>query len=132
MARHLGLRLVAPEAEAWGDPVTWLRAAEEHFHQAGIPAVASACRGLLRQAGAPVQQRRSGTEQVPKQLRGHGVTVREFEVFVLLADRMGNKAIGTRLHISPRTVEKHVASLIAKTGQPDRESLSAYAAALSR
>ncbi len=132
MARHLGLRLVAPEAEAWGDPVTWLRTAEEYFHQAGVAAVASACRGLLRQAGAPVQQRRTGTDQVPKQLRGHGVTVREFEVFVLLADRMGNKAIGTRLHISPRTVEKHVASLIAKTGQPDRESLSAYAAALSR
>ncbi|SES35431.1 regulatory protein, luxR family [Lentzea xinjiangensis] len=132
MARHLGLRLVAPEAAGWGDPVGWLRAAEEHFHRSGIPAVASACRGLLRQAGAPVQQRRSGTDQVPRQLRGHGVTVREFEVFVLLADRMGNKAIGTRLHISPRTVEKHVASLIAKTGQPDRESLSAYAAALSR
>lgn len=132
MARHLGLRLVAPEASAWGDPVAWLRSAEEYFHQASIPAVASACRGLLRQAGAPVQQRRTGTEQVPRQLRGHGVTVREFEVFVLLADRMGNKAIGTRLHISPRTVEKHVASLIAKTGQPDRESLSAYAAALSR
>ncbi|MDT7790433.1 MAG: hypothetical protein QOF58_8852 [Pseudonocardiales bacterium] len=132
MARHLGLRLVAQEAAGWGDPVTWLRSAEEYFHQAGIPAVASACRGLLRQSGASVQQRRSGTDQVPKQLRGHGVTVREFEVFVLLADRMGNKAIGTRLHISPRTVEKHVASLIAKTGQPDRESLSAYAAALSR
>ncbi|WP_434446224.1 AAA family ATPase [Lentzea sp. E54] len=132
LARHLGLRLVAPQAAGWGDPVSWLRSAEEYFHQAGIPAVASACRGLLRQAGAPVQQRRSGTDQVPRQLRGHGVTVREFEVFVLLADRMGNKAIGTRLHISPRTVEKHVASLIAKTGQPDRESLSAYAAALSR
>lgn len=132
MARHLGLRLIAQEAPGWGDPVAWLRSAEEYFHQASIPAVASACRGLLRQAGAPVQQRRSGTEQVPRQLRGHGVTVREFEVFVLLADRMGNKAIGTRLHISPRTVEKHVASLIAKTGQPDRESLSAYAAALSR
>ncbi|SDG09596.1 regulatory protein, luxR family [Lentzea fradiae] len=132
LARHLGLRLVAPEAEGWGDPVGWLRTAEEYFHEAGIPAVASACRGLLRQAGVPVQQRRTGTEQVPRQLRGHGVTVREFEVFVLLADRMGNKAIGTRLHISPRTVEKHVASLIAKTGQPDRESLSAYAAALSR
>lgn len=132
LARHLGLRLVAPRAAGWGDPVSWLRSAEEYFHQAGIAAVASACRGLLRQAGAPVQQRRSGTDQVPRQLRGHGVTVREFEVFVLLADRMGNKAIGTRLHISPRTVEKHVASLIAKTGQPDRESLSAYAAALNR
>jgi DNA-binding CsgD family transcriptional regulator/tetratricopeptide (TPR) repeat protein len=132
MAKHLGLRLVAAEADVWGDPVGWLRTAEEFFHEAGNPAVASACRGLLRQAGAPVQQRRSGTDQVPKQLRGHGVTVREFEVFVLLADRMGNKAIATRLHISPRTVEKHVASLIAKTGQPDRESLSVYAAALSR
>ncbi|WP_439656292.1 AAA family ATPase [Lentzea sp. HUAS TT2] len=132
LARHLGWRLVAGEAPAWGDPVSWLRSAEEFFHQATIPAVASACRGLLRQAGAPVQQRRNGTDQVPRQLRGHGVTVREFEVFVLLADRMGNKAIGTRLHISPRTVEKHVASLIAKTGQPDREALSAYAAALGR
>ncbi|ANZ43603.1 LuxR family transcriptional regulator [Lentzea guizhouensis] len=132
MARHLGLRLVAAQAQRWGDPVTWLRAAEEYFHQAGNAAVASACRGLLRQAGAPVQQRRSGTDQVPKQLRGFGVTVREFEVFVLLADRLGNKAIATRLHISPRTVEKHVASLIAKTGQPDRESLSAYAAELNR
>ena len=80
MARHLGLRLVAPEAAAWGDPVTWLRTAEEYFHETGIPAVASACRGLLRQAGAPVQQRRSGTDQVPKQLRGHGVTVRECDV----------------------------------------------------
>ncbi|MFD4638806.1 AAA family ATPase [Lentzea sp. NPDC058436] len=128
LARHLGLRLVAGEATSWGDPVAWLRSAEEYFHQRTIPAVASACRGLLRQAGAPVQQRRSGTDQVPRQLRGQGVTVREFEVFVLLADRMGNKAIGTRLHISPRTVEKHVASLIAKTGQPDRESLSAFAA----
>ncbi|MGW6444257.1 helix-turn-helix transcriptional regulator [Lentzea sp. NPDC055074] len=132
LARHLGRRLVAAEAAEWGDPVSWLRSAEEYFHQATIPAVASACRGLLRQAGAPVQQRRSGTDQVPRQLRGHGVTVREFEVFVLLADRMGNKAIGTRLHISPRTVEKHVASLIAKTGQPDREALSTYAAALGR
>ncbi|SMD20682.1 LuxR family transcriptional regulator [Lentzea albidocapillata] len=132
LARHLGRRLVAQEAAEWGDPVSWLRSAEEYFHQATIPAVASACRGLLRQAGAPVQQRRNGTDQVPRQLRGHGVTVREFEVFVLLADRMGNKAIGTRLHISPRTVEKHVASLIAKTGQPDREALSAYAAALGR
>ncbi|MCC8247406.1 LuxR C-terminal-related transcriptional regulator [Saccharothrix sp. NEAU-S10] len=56
--------------------------------------------------------------------------MREFEVFRLLAGRLGNKAIATRLHISPRTVEKHVASLITKTAQPDRESLSAFAASL--
>ncbi|MFD0207352.1 MULTISPECIES: helix-turn-helix transcriptional regulator [Saccharothrix] len=132
LARHLGLRLVAEAAVAdgWGEPVAWLRGAEEYFHQAGQPAVASACRGLLRQVGASVPQRRTGSDQVPRALRALGVTVREFEVFRLLAGRLGNKAIANRLHISPRTVEKHVASLITKTAQPDRESLSAFAASL--
>lgn len=133
LAGHLGLRLVAESAHAhrWGDPVTWLRDAEEFFHQAQISPVASACRGLLRQVGASVPQRRGGTDQVPRELRVLGVTVREFEVFLLLSHRMGNKAIAGRLHISPRTVEKHVASLLTKTGRPDRESLSGYAEELS-
>ncbi|GAA1305171.1 LuxR family transcriptional regulator [Saccharothrix xinjiangensis] len=132
LARHLGLRLVAEAAVAdgWGEPVAWLRPTEEHFHQAGQAAVAGACRALLRQAGATVPQRRTGSDQVPRELRELGVTVREFEVFRLLAGRLGNKAIATRLHISPRTVEKHVASLITKTGRADREALSVLAAAL--
>ncbi|RKT56487.1 ATP-binding protein [Saccharothrix australiensis] len=132
LARHLGLRLVAEAAigDGWGEPVGWLRGAEEHFHQSGVPAVASACRGLLRQLGASVPQRRTGSDQVPRELRALGVTVREFEVLRLLAGRLGNKAIATRLHISPRTVEKHVASLITKTARPDRESLSSLAADL--
>ncbi|WP_433262812.1 helix-turn-helix transcriptional regulator [Actinosynnema sp. CS-041913] len=132
LARHLGLRLVAEAAatDGWGEPEGWLRGAEEYFHQTGGTAVASACRGLLRQLGASVPQRRTGSDQVPRELRALGVTVREFEVFRLLAGRLGNKAIATRLHISPRTVEKHVASLITKTAQPDRESLSSLAADL--
>ncbi|MEV4318159.1 AAA family ATPase [Actinocrispum sp. NPDC049592] len=134
MARHLGLRLVAEAAHAdgWGEPETWLRQAEEYFHHADVPAVASACRGLLRQVGASVQQRRSGVDRVPDPLRRLTVTVREFEVFELLADRLGNKAIAGRLRISPRTVEKHVASLIAKTAQPDRMSLSEFASTVMR
>lgn len=130
MARHLGLRLVAEAAlaDGWGTPEVWLRRAEEYFHQASVPAVASACRGLLRQTGLLVQQRRTGTDRVPAGLRALGVTVREHEVFELLVDRLGNKAIATRLHISPRTVEKHIASLITKTGQNDREALYDYAA----
>ena len=132
MTRNLGLRLVAgvAVADGWGDPETWLRGAEEYFHQNTVPAVASACRGLLRQTGASVRQRRAGTDQVPSALRALGVTVREYEVFGLLADRLGNKAIAGRLHISPRTVEKHVAALVVKTGQPDREALNDYAATL--
>jgi DNA-binding CsgD family transcriptional regulator len=129
MTQHLGLRLVAEAAfaDGWGDPVGWLRRAEEHFHTAGVSAVAIACRGLLRQFGVPVQQRRTGTDRVPGDLRGLGVTVREFEVFELIARRLGNRAVGDRLHISPRTVEKHVASLLVKTGQPDRQRLMDYA-----
>ncbi|HTI20935.1 MAG TPA: AAA family ATPase [Kutzneria sp.] len=132
MARNLGLRLVAEPAhvDGWGDPVTWLRNAEEYFHRNNVTGTASACRALLRQVGVSVQQRRVGADQVPSALRSVGVTVREYDVFRLLVERLGNKAIANRLHISPRTVEKHVASLIAKTQQPDREALSTYASAI--
>jgi predicted ATPase/DNA-binding CsgD family transcriptional regulator len=129
LARFLGLRLVAEPAHAdgWGEPVTWLRQAEDYFHNADIQAVASACRSLLRQLGATVSQRRIGSEQVPAHLRQLGITTREYEVCRLLVDRIGNKSIASRLHISPRTVEKHVASLMTKTQQPDREALSSFA-----
>ncbi|WP_344532423.1 helix-turn-helix transcriptional regulator [Streptomyces albiaxialis] len=129
MARHLGLRLVAEAAyaERWGAPEEWLRGAEEHFHTAHVPAVAAACRALLRRTGAALPQRRRGTSHVPHALRLLGVTGREFEVFRLMGRHPGNLAIAGELFISPRTVEKHVASLLAKTGQPDRASLSAFA-----
>ena len=129
MARHLGLRMVAEPAHAdgWGEPVAWLRQAEDYFHTANVQPVASACRSLLRHAGATVSQRRTGTDQVPANLRRLGITTREYEVCRLLVDRIGNKSIASRLHISPRTVEKHVASLMTKTQQPDREALSSFA-----
>ncbi|MEV4318885.1 AAA family ATPase [Actinocrispum sp. NPDC049592] len=130
MASHLGLRLVAEAAVAdkWGDPVTWLRRAEEYFHQLSVVPVASACRSLLRHAGAPIRQRRAGTDEVPDGLRAIGVTVREHEVLQLMVERLTNKAIANRLHISPRTVEKHVASLILKAEVADRVELSEFAA----
>jgi DNA-binding CsgD family transcriptional regulator/tetratricopeptide (TPR) repeat protein len=129
MARHLALRMVAEPAHAdgWGEPVAWLRQAEDYFHTADVQPVASACRSLMRQLGATVSQRRTGTDQVPANLRQLGVTTREYEVCRLLVDRIGNKSIASRLHISPRTVEKHVASLMTKTQQPDREALSSFA-----
>jgi predicted ATPase/DNA-binding CsgD family transcriptional regulator len=129
MARHLALRMVAESAHAdgWGESIVWLRQAEDYFHNAEVPAVASVCRSMLRQLGATVSQRRTGTDQVPAHLRQLGITTREFEVVQLLVDRIGNKSIASRLHISPRTVEKHVASLMTKTQQPDREALSSFA-----
>ncbi|GAA0290133.1 LuxR family transcriptional regulator [Streptomyces polychromogenes] len=129
-AWHLALRLTAEAAlaDAWGEPVSWLRTAEEYFHEAGVPAVAGACRAVLRHAGASVRQRRGGRERIPAGLRAAGVTPREYEVFVLLAERPGNQRIAQRLSISPRTVEKHMASLMTKTGSADRAALCALSA----
>jgi DNA-binding CsgD family transcriptional regulator len=129
MGRHLGLRLVAEAAMAdgWGNPVDWLREAEDFFHSTDVPAVASACRALLRNSGVKVSQRRSGVADIPPELRSAGLTVREYEVLRLLADRLGNREIADRLHLSTRTVEKHVSSLITKTGLPNRIALSKYA-----
>ncbi|MFJ9779563.1 helix-turn-helix transcriptional regulator [Amycolatopsis sp. NPDC101161] len=132
MAAHLGARLVAEAAlaDGWGEPVPWLRAAEEYFHDAAVPAVAGACRTLLRRAGESVRQRRPGLHRLPRELRDAGVTVREYDVFRLLAHRLGNTDIARRLLISPKTVEKHVSSLMVKTKLPDRVTLFDYAAAL--
>ncbi len=130
VARHLGLRLVADAAlaDGWGEPVSWLRGAEEFFHDAGVQPVAAACRAALRQAGVSVTQHRDGRDRIPSPLRTHGVTPREYEVFVLLAERPGNQQIARRLSISPRTVEKHLASLLSKTGRANRAALCEFAA----
>ena len=46
----------------------------------------------------------------------------------LIGDRLGNKEIATRLYLSPRTVEKHVASLLLKLDAADRATLVRLAA----
>lgn len=132
-AHHLGLRLVADAAiaDGWGEPALWLCRAEEHFHALPAPAVADACRARLRRLGVRIPQRRRDTERVPAALRALGVTVREYEVLRLLAGGPGNRRIAGALHISPRTVEKHVASLLAKTARADRCALASFAEAWS-
>lgn len=131
LAHHLGLRLLGEVAVdgGWGEPARWLRAAEAYFHEHPAPRVAATCRALLRRAGAPVQQRRQGADAVPAALRLAGITVREYEVLVLVADRLTNREISERLVVSRRTIDTHVAKLLAKTGQPDRVSLARYAQA---
>jgi DNA-binding CsgD family transcriptional regulator len=129
MGVHLGLRLVAEAAiaDGWGTHAEWLRAAEDYFHTADVPAVAGACRALLRGSGQRVAPRRSGAAEIPQQLRSAGVTVREYEVLRFLAERLGNREIAERLHLSTRTVEGHISSLITKTGLPNRRALSKLA-----
>jgi DNA-binding NarL/FixJ family response regulator len=57
------------------------------------------------------------------------MTEREADVLRLAAQGLGNKEIAEAIFLSPRTVEKHVASVLAKTGLR-RAQLAGYAAAL--
>jgi DNA-binding CsgD family transcriptional regulator len=133
MARHLGLRLVAEAAcvDGWGDPASWLRTAADHFRDGPGYRVALACDGLLRQLDAAQPGPSGAVLDVPDVLRSAGVTGREYEVLRLLVDRLSNRAIAKRLHISPRTVEKHVAQLLRKTCHQDRVVLGDFAAKLA-
>ena len=53
---------------------------------------------------------------------------REEEVLGALADHLTNAQIAQQLHISVRTVESHVSSLLRKLGAADRRELAAVAA----
>jgi DNA-binding NarL/FixJ family response regulator len=126
--------MVAPSALAdrWGQPLSWLRDATAEFEASGHARVASACRGLLRQAGERVPRAGRGNAQVPPQMRRLGITSREMDVFLLVARGFSNTEIAAKLYISPKTVETHIASLVAKTGQTGRRELVAHAARFVR
>jgi DNA-binding NarL/FixJ family response regulator len=65
---------------------------------------------------------------VPPALRSRGITSREADVLGLVTEGLTTTQIATRLFLSPRTVETHVASLLGKTGTASRAELRAWAA----
>jgi DNA-binding CsgD family transcriptional regulator len=121
------LRLIALEAAVdggWGDPVPFLRVDLEAFTAHGDEQFARTARDLLRRAGAPTRRGR-GAATVPDRLRAAGVTSREMDVLRLVGAGLSNREIAERLFLSPRTVETHVARLLAKTGTATRSGLTA-------
>jgi DNA-binding CsgD family transcriptional regulator len=121
------LRLIALEAAVdggWGDPVPVLRVDLEAFTASGDEQFARTARDLLRRAGSPTRRGR-GAATVPDRLRAAGVTSREMDVLRLVAAGLSNREIAERLFLSPRTVETHVARLLAKTGTATRSGLGA-------
>ena len=104
----------------------------------GAGGLAARGRGLLRRrtdigrwrrrvdrccANAARRDVRAGASGRSGAVSGHGVTEREMEVLTILADGLSNKAIGARLYLSPKTVEKHVASLMDKLDVRTRSQL---------
>jgi DNA-binding NarL/FixJ family response regulator len=56
-----------------------------------------------------------------------GITDREQDVLHLLSAGLSNVQIGDNLHLSPRTVEKYVSSLLRKTDTSNRAELVRFA-----
>jgi DNA-binding NarL/FixJ family response regulator len=67
-----------------------------------------------------------GTGELPNVLL-MDLTPREREVVSLLSQGLTNAQIGAKLHLSPRTVEKHVTNLFRKTDTTNRSELVGYA-----
>ena len=111
---HLSRLLAAGPAlrDGWGEPARWLEPAQADFAAKGFGALAAWCLALL---GAPG----------PDRLAGLGITPREAEILGLIAAGLANKEIAARMRLSPRTVEKHVESLLRKTGATSRTMLVA-------
>jgi DNA-binding CsgD family transcriptional regulator len=101
-------------ADGWGDPLRWLTEAAAGFDRRDLPRLAERCRELLK-------------ESQPNPWAAAGITAREADVLRLVHGGLTNKQIAERLHLSPRTVEKHVESLMRKTGAHSRTGLVAAA-----
>jgi DNA-binding CsgD family transcriptional regulator len=129
--RSLARLLAAPCAfrDGWGEPAGWLRGALANFEDLGLPNFASQCRAALRAMGEPVPRRprpRTEAPSVTGPLAAQGVTPREAEVLAQVAAGRSNREIAGTLHLSVRTVEKHVERLLAKTGR-SRSELASFA-----
>ncbi|MFJ3038530.1 response regulator transcription factor [Streptomyces tendae] len=74
------------------------------------------------EAPSESQPRRAGPPEPPD-----GLTARETEVLVLIAEGLNNTQIASRLQVSTATVKTHINNLFAKTGIKDRAQAVRYA-----
>jgi ATP/maltotriose-dependent transcriptional regulator MalT len=150
------IEVLAAEAELAGDAAAWqevaeawegmgepfraayahLRAAEqligtdrdeaaEHLRAALETARRIGADGLAQRAEDVGRRSRLRVEAEPG--NPYGVTSREAEVLRLVAEGLTDRAIGGRLYISHRTVERHVSNLLAKLAAGRRSELVATA-----
>ena len=95
------------------------RRALETFEALGAGSDADAVAALLRSAG--VKAARSGPRGTAS------LTKREREVLWLLGEGLSNPEIASRLYVSRKTVEHHVAHVLSKLGARNRAEAAAHA-----
>jgi DNA-binding CsgD family transcriptional regulator len=81
--------------------------------------------GLARGKVAIVLERTPSPQSTSIRLEAYGVTPREREIAILLAQGLTNHEIATRLVLSPYTIQDHIKSLFEKTEVSSRQELVA-------
>jgi DNA-binding CsgD family transcriptional regulator len=117
LAQMLAAR--AALADGWGEPRRWLTSAAESFGRSGLEPLVQRCHAIL-------------AEPAPDPLASLGVTPREIQVLGLVSAGLSNRDIAARLYVSHRTVEKHIESLLRKTGARSRTQLATVRAGALR
>nr|WP_154983017.1 response regulator transcription factor [Paenibacillus xylanexedens] len=92
-----------------------------------IYALQGANRGMPVMTGDVSQALTRGIRQRTARDSESGLTDREKEVLLLIAEGKTNKDIGEELHISIKTVKTHVSNLLMKCEMDDRTQLAIYA-----
>lgn len=100
--RALALAEVDPEAQLIGLSI---------FDELGARPAARALRQKMRRAGVKGIPR---GPRPPTLANPNGLTSREFQVLGLISEGLSNAAIAHRLSVSPKTVDHHVSSILAK------------------
>jgi DNA-binding CsgD family transcriptional regulator len=108
---------------------TLLREALRILRGLGARPLARRVEGALRRMGARNLPR--GPRRATRANPG-GLTERQFEVLALLAGGLHNSDIAERLVLSPKTVDHHVSSILAKLGVRTRKEAAHMAPLLQR
>jgi DNA-binding CsgD family transcriptional regulator len=130
------------------DACSTLQEALRRWHDLGVPYEIATSRTLLAQAlrdaghedgalasfgEAQLMFERIGAQLTPSEIadikprRPAGLTERELEVLLQLAVGQSNKEIATRLHLSPKTVSRHLSNIFTKINVTSRAAATAFA-----
>lgn len=114
---QLGMPYERAMALSEGDDEAQIEAVEM-FDALGAYAVAAKVRGQLRRRGV------SGVPGKPRSAtitHPAGLTERQAEVLILVAEGLSNPDIADRLFVSSRTVDHHVSAILTKLGAANRQ-----------
>ncbi|WP_248930267.1 response regulator [Paenibacillus hamazuiensis] len=92
-----------------------------------VRVVRSAYKGMPEMNTEVAQALSRGLRQRSAQGEDDGITAREKEVLLLIAEGKSNQEIADELHIGIKTVKTHVSNLLMKLDLSDRTQLAIYA-----